>query len=208
MRYPPLLDELDAALADVVPREPVALEGAWRASVRRTYRDEAQLGTGSGPWVEVVDQRWTGALTSAAPVAGILFLVTPGEICWVKSAPAAPTQPVSVSLHAHADCSPASATLGVGMGRAGVHSVVVRVAGDLLEACTLGPRRLTTGRVVRLVEAEDALFLVVLLQGSLLKVGRNRLWRLRDDLAVNLPPRVRLMMTRRRTGGVRLDAPA
>jgi hypothetical protein len=49
--------------------------------------------------------------------------------------------------------------------------------------------------------------IVLLLQRSLLKMGRNRLWRMRDDIA-RRPAGPRELLTRRRTGFVRSESPS
>src|SRR5688572_23387811 len=94
-------------------------------SERRTYETASQTGTGSGPFVEVVDLRWGGTLTGTVPIAGIAFLVTTTELFWVKSMPAAATLPVHVSLHAYAGYSPEQATFTAGLGGAVLPGVPV-----------------------------------------------------------------------------------
>jgi hypothetical protein len=59
-----------------------------------------------------------------------------------------------------------------------------------------------TGRVSVLASADRADILVLLLQAGVFKIGRNRLWRLRDEYASVLPPRAREVLTRRRTGSM------
>jgi hypothetical protein len=203
----PYFDELDASLRALVPNEPVDVLGEWLPSTRRTYQASGQSGTGAGPFVEVVDLRWHGTLTCSVPIAGIAFLVTAGELFWVKSAPAALTQPVEVSLHAYADYSARQATFIASLGGSILPGVPVGSGHDLARSCTLGPPRVTTGRVELLAQADQAAFVVLLIQGPFLEVGRKRLWRLREEFALSLPPRVREILTRRRTGTVRQPIP-
>lgn len=54
-----------------------------------------------------------------------------------------------------------------------------------------------TGRAHQIAEAAEAAFVVVVLPKSLLKVGRNRLWRFREEIAAALPTDLRLFAGRR-----------
>jgi hypothetical protein len=203
VRRHPFFDELDASLAGLIPEEPVEFTGEWMRTERRTYQRAGQAGTGSGPFVDVVDQRWRGTLTGTVPIAGIAFLETNAELFWVKSSPAAAALPVDVSLHAYADYSPAQATFTAGLGGAGLPGVPVACGSDLAGSCTLGPHQCTTSRVVQLAQVDPtAAFAVLLIQGRFLKTGRGRLWRLREELSSSLPQRVREVLTRGRTGSI------
>lgn len=203
----PLLDELGSSLAGVIASEPVTFAGAWQPFTRRTYRDPGQYGSGTGPFVEVVDLRWTGSLTSTVPIVSVGFLLTRDMLFWVKSAPAAVSQPVTVSLSAYADHSLDKATFATGIGRAYLPGVPVPCVGDLSQACTLGAAEQFTGRVSCLAGADDVSFLALILPGSAVKVGRNHLWHLRGTLAPLLSLPVRELLTRRRTGSIPADAP-
>ena len=199
---PQLFDELDASLAPLISQEPVDFAGSWLPSTRRTYKTGNQIGTGSGPFVDVVDRWWRGTLTCPAPIAAIGFLVTPSGLFWVKSSPAATTLPVAVSLHAYADYSAEHATFTGDVGGAVLPGVPVACGVDPARSCTLEPRRLATGRLEQLANADTAAFAVLLIQGRFLKVGRHRLWRVRDEFAAPLSPRLREILTRRRTGAI------
>jgi hypothetical protein len=201
----PLLDQLDSSLNDIVPGVSVEFRGEWSTPVRRTYRSEAQAGTGSGPFVDVVDLRWRGALTSADDVSGIAFLLTAHDLYWVKTAEASLTLPVDVSLHAYAGYQTENATFTARLASAWLPGVPVSCGAELAGACALGPDVVTTGRVTCLARANRAAFLVLLLQRSLLKMGRKRLWRVRDEIAASVPAGLRELLTRRRTGSVRLE---
>ena len=203
----PIFDELDGALADLVPRESVTLEGEWTRSTRRTYESEGQAGTGRGPFVEVVDLSWKGALASATPIAVVSFLTTSTGLYWTKSAPATLAQPVNLSLHAYSEYSPERATFSPNVGAAGLPGVVIRCRDHLARTCAISDVAPTTGRVSVLATTDDAAVLVLVVQAGLLKVGRNRLWRLRDELAPSLPSRSRSLLTRRRSGSI-LEEPA
>lgn len=102
----PLIERIEQSLAGIDSHEPIEIRGGWSRSLRRTYREGSQAGSGAGPFADVVD------------------------------------------------------------------------------------------------EIDDAAFVVVLVQRALLKTGRNRLWRLRDALAADLPADVRDLLTRRRAGAV------
>ena len=198
----PLLDQLDSSIRSVVPGEVVELAGEWTTSSRQVYRSQAQIGSGSGPFVEVVDVRWRGALTSASPFSGIAFLLTADNLHWVKAPEVSLTLPVDVSLHAYAGDIAVGATFTASL--AGGYLPGVRVAGsaDLAGTCTLEPQVVSTGRVTRLARTNSAAFFVLLLQHGLLKMGRKRLWRLRDDVATSLPPGIRELLVHRRTGSI------
>ena len=66
-----LVDNLFAPLVAVVSPEPVFARGSWSTSRRKTYASASQLGTCEGPYVEVIDSVWGGALESVVPLAGI-----------------------------------------------------------------------------------------------------------------------------------------
>jgi hypothetical protein len=204
----PLLDRLDSALGDVVPRESVRFAGEWSRSMRRTYRPDNRAGTGTGPFVDVVDVRWRGAITSGGAISGIAFLVTAENLYWVKAPNAAMTLPVEISLHAYDGYRGEAATFTAGMAGAWLPGVPVRAATDLASACLLGPGLLTTGRVTCLARADSTAFVVLLLPRAVLKVGRNHLWRMRDERTASLPADIRELLTRRRTGIVRPRSPS
>ena len=73
MSVHPFVDAISSALAGVVPEEPVEVDGDWSSSKRRTYKEESQLGSGEGPYVEVVDHRWHGVIRGTKPLVGIGF---------------------------------------------------------------------------------------------------------------------------------------
>jgi hypothetical protein len=202
----PFLDQLDRSLSGVIPAEPVELRGEWSQASRRTYRSEAQIGTGSGPFVEVVDARWRGALTCNTAISGMAFLVAADSLYWVKASDVSPSLPVEVSLHAYAEYTNLGATFTASLADSGLPGVPVPVSPDLSDACDIEPGVLTTGRVTRVARTGSASFLVLLIQRSCLKVGRKRLWRLREEVAASLPEAARQLLTHRRTGAVHSDS--
>lgn len=206
MRQHPIFDELDASLSVLMSKEPVEFAGNWLPSSRRTYQSARQSGTGSGPFVDVVDFKWHGTLTCSVPIAGIAFLATTDEVFWAKSVPATESLSVDVSLHAYADYLPERATFVAGIGNRFLPGIPVDCGRDLIAACELGRPDLTTARVERLAQVDVAAFVVLLMQGRFLKVGRHRLWHVREDIASSLPPRVREILTRRRSGTIRWES--
>jgi hypothetical protein len=196
----PLLDQLNSSIGDLVPGESVEFSGEWTNSSRQAYKSEAQIGTGSGPFVEVVDFRWRGALTSAKPFSGIAFLLTADNLYWAKAPEVSLTLPVDVSLHAYAGYTAEGATLTAGLGGAFLPGAPVAGSADLAGSCALGPNVLITGRVTCLARTSSADFFVLLIPRGLLKMGRKRLWRLREDVAASLPPGIRELLVYRRTG--------
>jgi hypothetical protein len=198
----PVLDQLDAVLLDCVPREPVEFAGEWRERSRRTYQPETQHGTGSGPFTDVVDLRWRGALAGIAPIGGIAFLLAGERLYWAKTPEISPSLPVDLSLHAYADHLTGRATFTASVGGAYLPGVAVSVDGALEDACHIDLAGVTTGRVARLAQAPSASAFVVLFPRTLLTVGRKRLWRVRDELVSTLPPAVRELLTHRRSGDI------
>jgi hypothetical protein len=202
----PFLDQLDLSLSGVIPAEPVELRGEWSQASRRTYRSGAQIGTGSGPFVDVVDLRWRGALTCDTAISGIAFLVMADTLYWVKASEASPSLPVGVSLHAYSGYTDQAATFAASLADSRLPGVPVPVAADLVEACAVEAGNLTTGRVTRIARTSSASFFVLLMPRSCLMFGRKRLWRLREELAATLPDAARQLLTHRRTGVLHSDA--
>jgi hypothetical protein len=191
----PLLIELESSLVDIVPSETVSLVGDWKSSRRRTYENEAQIGSGSGPFVEIVDTRWTGALACSVPIACIAFMLTPDSLSWAKSSPASLNLPVDVSISAYAGYTPDRATFAATVGGAHLPSVSTRFGGDASRDVMIETTGHTTGQLARLAHLEHAEVVVYLIPGRLLKVGRKRLWHIRSDLATALPSVTRELLT-------------
>jgi hypothetical protein len=185
-----------------MPSEAVDFSGEWVPSVRRAYRSSTQLGSGAGPFVEVIDYKWNGALAGAPPIAGVAFMQAGDTIWWAKSQPATLTMPVQVSLHAYADHLPGRATLGAALGAAVLTSPFDH-RGDLIRACEVRSSHVMTARVERVAHVPGATFFVLLFDGKCLKVGRHRLWRVRDDIASRLPLPFQELLTRKRSGILR-----
>jgi hypothetical protein len=202
----PFLDQLDLSLSGVIPAEPVDLRGEWSQASRRTYKSDAQSGTGSGPFVEVVDLRWRGALTCDTAISGIAFLAVADTLYWVKASEASPSLAVGVSLHAYPEYTDRGATFAARLADTSLPGVPVPGSANLIEACLVQPGMFTTGRVARVARASSASFFVLLMQRSCVRMGRKRLWRLREEFAASLPDAARQLLTHRRTGTVHLGS--
>jgi hypothetical protein len=195
----PFVDAISSALAGIVSEEEVVVEGRWTTSMRKTYRDVSQSGSGEGPYVEVIDHRWQGAMRGAGPLVGIGFLITAGELWWAKSAPRNQILAVYISLSAWARGSDDRATFTGSVGECFLPGVPVPFKGDVA-SCALGPERSATLRAHPVARLESVTFAVITLPARAIKVGRNRLWHLRDELASRIPEASRKILTRGRTG--------
>lgn len=198
----PLLKQLDLALEELVPRHPVVLTGEWSPAARRTYKSEAQLGSGAGPFADVVDLRWRGTLSSDVPLGGMALLLSEESLYWSKAPEFAAVLPFDVSMHAYADRAPGRATFTANLADAVLPGIAVRVGSELAEACKIDEGVVTTGRISRLAAVDSASLYALIFPRALLKVGRKRLWRVRDEIASALSGDVRTVLTRRRAGTV------
>lgn len=192
--------EFFSPLTALVPSELVELRGAWSTSHRKTYAKASQLGSGMGPLVDVVDAQWSGTVESRTPLAGIAVLNTGTKARWVKSAPAMLNANIYVSFTSVGAHAPRRATFTARLHGAILPGVPVDVDGDVTVTRHLRTNRIETGRAHFLVEVPGAAFVVLFLPSTVLKVGRNRLWRVLDDLALALPPELRRVLTKGRTG--------
>jgi hypothetical protein len=112
------------------------------------------------------------------------------------------TLPVDISLHAYAGYTTEGATFTASLAGAFLPGAPVAGSADLAGACVLGPDVLITGRVACLARMGSAAFFVMLIPRGLLKRGRKRLWRLRDEVASSLPTDARELLAHRRTGSI------
>jgi hypothetical protein len=198
-----VFDDLDAALAGVIPREPVDLRGALSTRPRRTYASLAQFGTGSGPYVDVVDLQWQGALTCATEIGAMVLMLNDGTLFWAKAPESSAELSILISLRAFTELAADRATYSVWLGGVTLPGVQVNVRESPFGPCARREGELTTGRVVRLAQADSSTVLAALLiQRRFLKFGRNRLWRLRDEISASLPGTVQAVLTRQRTGSI------
>jgi hypothetical protein len=195
-----LLDQLDAALAEVLPSADVGLSGEWSSRVRRAYQSGSQLGSGEGPYVEVVDHVWDGRLGGAFPLTGMAFLLTGDGLYWAKAAHMSQEVVVRVSLSGHADYIADRMTFSVSLDDVVLPGVPVDMSSGQPRECVIATDVVPTGRVACVARSDGKAFFLLLLSGTCVKFGRNRLWRLRESFAVHLPPNLRELLTRRRAG--------
>lgn len=195
------LAELEASLAAVVPRRRVTITGGWSSSTRSGHRGEPHAGAGAGEPAGIADTRWSGTLTGPgpAPIACIAFLLTRDSLFWTKSRPATDTVPVDLCISAWARDADGRATFAASVGGAHLPGVPVRCGTPEREAVVTA-RDHETGRLTRLVRLDQAELRILPIPGSLLRVGRKRLWRLRAEPAAALPPHIRELLTRGRRG--------
>jgi hypothetical protein len=194
------LCSIDSSLSGLIPTESVEVFGEWSTKTRKTYQSEKQSGSGVGPFLEVEDRQWLGTLTCRTAASGIVFLLTGTKIYWVKSPIVALTQSVAVSFHTYIGFAGDRATFTAGMGGAFLPGIPVAAPARLDEICAPGPMTFTTGHVFTLARTDSTSFVAIALPGIVLKMGRNHLWRLRDDVASLLTPDIRELFTRRRSG--------
>jgi len=197
------LQRLDSSLSDMVPDQLVACHGAWSTNLRRVYASLSQLGSGEGPFVEIVDARWNASLSAEFAFGVMALLLTPREIYWSKASLISTLVPVQVSLSAYTDNAPGGSSFTGSAGEAYLPGVPVASGRPLEDVCTAEPLRFVAGRVARLAQTTEAEFFVIVLPRAVLKVGRNHIWRVRDDSASQLPQDVRAILTRGRAGTVR-----
>ena len=200
---PALLDELSSALTGLVPELEVEMRGEWTTTNRRTYESTAQSGSGLGPSVDVVDIRWSATIACSSPVTGIAFLSTARETYWAKAGRPVEHPLLEVSLHARANQVDEGATFSTTLMGSRLPGVPVAFSGNVEASCRLGPSRFTTGRAHVVATADGGAFAAILLPATAIKMGRNHLWHLRDELAASLPDHVRTLLTRGRSGAIR-----
>jgi len=193
------LEQFLSPLATVVEAHEVSLRGEWSTSTERTYAHASQLGTGEGPFVEVVNAHWRGVAQGPRPLAGLAFSATTKGVTWSRSERPAASPALEVSLRASA-WELGTASLAFTFHGAVLASGTVPSRDRLLEVCTVREGPLVTGRLGWVGEAQGVNFGLVLLPVPALKVARNGLWHLRDRLAVALPEPLRRLLTRRRSG--------
>lgn len=190
------LAEFTAPIAALTAEERVVLRGQWLPPGLNSPR--AALG--------IEDARWEGAFESADPLAGLVFLCTARETHWIKSGPPSLGPRLAISLH-RASGGVGPATLAASLDSASLPSVTVRGTAILAASCTPHPGTLSTGRIHIVCEAGDAALAVLLLPARILRTGRNRLWRLRDELVPGLPIPLGEVLTKRRSGVLRPPNP-
>ena len=174
--------------------------GSWSRSTRQVDASASQgvahatsSGGSEGALVEVVDAVWSGAVECRVATVGMAFLQVGRVVYWVKSAPAAFGQPLTVSLSGHGH-------FGGGWGESSLPLVPVSVGGARAESCRMGAVATTTGVPHVLCEVDGAILFIVLMQGALARTGRCRNWHLRLQAAALLPGELETLFTQRRAG--------
>ncbi len=161
------------------------------------------MGTGEGPYVEIVDWIWEGIFASVAPFDEIAVLAARNTLCWAKSQPPLAQAPVSVAASACAG-TPISVSFTGAFHGAYPPSVPVEISEEPPKACVLGASQTTMGTLHVVAQLGRAAFGVVLLPASAVKVGRNRLWQLREPLASTLGPELQRLLMGGRSGELEL----
>jgi hypothetical protein len=189
------------ALPAVVPAEDVRMRGAWAGKPQRRYASQQQSGTGEGPYIETVDWRWDGAFEGASPLVGLALLSLGKRLYWVKSHP--PTVQPAVGFSAHGWAAhPGSVSVTGSFHGAYLPSMPINISNEPPASCVMGPLEGRTGTPHVVMRLDELVFAVVLFPASAIKVGRNRLWHLREGLASHLPPNLQRLLTRGRSGEV------
>jgi hypothetical protein len=173
--------ELASLVAAAAAPERVEIRGAWTSARRKTYASSSPAGRGSGPYVEVVDHRWHGTLHCGSPTAALAFLLAADAAYWVRSAPPAADLPVEVSMHARAGSLPGRATFTARIHGGMLPGVPFDCGSDPVDACALGGATTETGRAFALASVPGVTIVVLLVPKRLVEVGRNRLWRFREE---------------------------
>ncbi|HEY6462945.1 MAG TPA: hypothetical protein VIY73_22395 [Polyangiaceae bacterium] len=193
------LSEYFEGLSSVLAPEDVRLTGAWASKTTRRYASRNQLGTGEGPFVDVIDWRWEGRLEGASPLVGLALLFHEGRITWVKSRPPAPRLDVSFSTAGWVH-SPGSVSATGSLHGAYLPAVRVELDDDPPAACVVGKPAVKVGSPHPVMETGRAFFAIVVLPASAVTVGRNRLWRARESIVAGLDAAQAVLLTRGRSG--------
>jgi hypothetical protein len=176
------------------------MSGAWTGKPQLRYASPEQEGTGEGPYVETVDWRWEGTLESDVPFVGIAVLAFHQRFFWAKSQ--SPVLRASMGVAAWASSTPGLASFSGGFHGASLPSMPVKLGEEPPTSVVIGSSSSSTGLLHVVAQLKDIGFGIVLLPGSAVKVGRNRLWHLREALASRLPPDLKQLMTRGRSGEI------
>lgn len=184
----------------LVPTEPVALVGGWSSS-----RRAAQRHSESGPAFDTVDTFWHGTLACPVPFACIAFLRTGGTWTWSKSHPASLTHTVELSIHAYVDHLPGRATFACVVGGARLPSIPISCGTEPVSDVTIQTAGHMTGRVARIATTRGLDIFVGLIPGSVLRVGRKRVWHFRKQFAAALPAHIRETLGTGRTGTLAIE---
>lgn len=224
-----LLAELGALEADpaLSGLGPLAVAGAWSSASRAAHRGvtaKGAAGRGEGPLDEVLDRRFRASILALEPLVAVALAVAERELWWVKGLPLEPRPRLEHEHFAPStlEPSPLASSLELELtlhrwaheepSRASGLSMGARVAGSWLPALGVSTEPslelggvLYLGRAEPWARAHEAALFVLVLPARLVRVGRNRLWRLRPEPAARLEPRARELLTRGRAGALRLS---
>jgi hypothetical protein len=188
-------------LRDVVAAEGVRMSGAWAEKPQRRYASPNQAGTGEGPFIQTIDWRWDGTFHSISPLAGLALLSVEDHLYWVKSHPPVAGPAASFSAHGWA-ARPGSVSLTGSLLGAFLPSVPVEINQEPPASCVIGEAAASTGTPHVVAQLGGVVFGVLLLPAAAVKVARNRLWHLREDIASRLPPGLQQLLMKGRSGRV------
>src|SRR5262249_40956699 len=149
------LERLLSPLATVVEAHEVSLRGEWSTSTVRTYAHPSQLGTGEGPFVEVVNAHWRGIAQGPRPLAGLAVSAPRKGVAGSRSERPAASPALEVSLHPSVWESTASLAFTF---HGAVLNQTVPSRDRLLEVCTVREGPLVTGRLGWVGEAQGVNF--------------------------------------------------
>jgi hypothetical protein len=188
-------------LQEIVGTEEVQMSGAWNVKRQRRYASPTQSGTGEGPFIETFDWRWEGTFLGSSPLVGLALLSSARHTYWAKSAPPGSCPEVCVLVTGWVDASHQVSATGSFHG-SGLPSIPVAIHDEPPVSCIIGASRGSVGIPHVVMRLEPLVFSVLLLPASAIKVGRKRLWHLREKLASGIPPSLRQILTRRRSGQI------
>jgi len=195
-----MLSELQSALAVLGPAEPVALDGEWSSS-----RRHARLDSESGPVVHILDTFWRGTLACPIPFACIAFLRAGDIWTWSKSHPASLTHRIELSVHAYVAHLPDRATFACLVAGARLPSLPISCGTDPTSEVTIHTVGHMTGQIGRIAVARNLELYVGMIPGSVLRVGRKRVWHFRKQYGAALPSRIRQAFETGRTGTIVIE---
>src|SRR5262245_56795327 len=168
-----LIQQLALAIARMGPTHDVELVGRWSTSKRKTYGDASQLGSGAGPFIDVVDVRWRATLKCAVPLVGLSFMDTPAQTLWVKSVAPEVNPTAEISMHAYAGYLPGCASLAGSLFGEVSASVPVNIGENPIDSCSLGTLHTTTATAHYVAEVDGTNFIMLVIPRTFVKIGRK-----------------------------------
>jgi len=169
------------------------LDGRWQPESQRPA-------PARGPSAAIVDLRFEASFAAAGEIVAVAFLRTAEAAHWVKCGPPAASLGVSIVLSRYADRRPPLASVACSIGRGCLPVVPVPAGEDLPASLRVATGAHPLGTLRPLLRAPPLEFLALLLPGPAVRMGRNRLWRLREEQAAALPGPLRSLLTRGRAG--------